>query len=186
MPSKAILRILIVAEFILLIGAPIIAVITEGSLPEPLRTYEAAHDSLDSADIIMGIFLLVVFAVSRIGLIVLWRPARELYVWSMVAATFYTCFARAIVHTGLEDALVSSGLIVFGVVSALIYWSPLSDLYCAKQPQAPPPANSPATPLAQSRKKAIVSAISFAVIGLLVTLVVKALGLLYIQLFLRR
>jgi hypothetical protein len=65
------LRIFILADVFAMVGGVIAAVIFEGTLPEPLRTY-AATEELPPLLLIAGVILLVPLIVAWIGL---WRSA---------------------------------------------------------------------------------------------------------------
>jgi hypothetical protein len=134
MLSKRSLRILIIAQLVLIVLSIVVAFTSESSLPEPLRAYEQARSDVDMTIrhwvlLGTGVLLIVGLLVSSIGLMVFWRPARPLYLATNIAMIAWTPFAGPYVTAGWVQAIDGVSLITIGVVLALIYWSPLSDLY---------------------------------------------------------
>jgi hypothetical protein len=134
MPSKGFLRTLIVAEIVLLIISVVISLLTESLLPEPLRAFLDAESNAEMTiqELIMlacGVPLLILLLGSSIGLFFLWRPARILYLISTVAGLLVTPFFGPYVDAGWGTTFEEAALIISGINLALIYFSPLKDLY---------------------------------------------------------
>ncbi|HWN93509.1 MAG TPA: hypothetical protein VNT99_00630 [Methylomirabilota bacterium] len=131
---KTLLRFLIIANLALAIMIIVVDLVSASSLPEPLRAYRQAEleSGITGRDLVLlklAIPLLIVMLLSNIGLLVFWRPARPLYLVTLVAGSAWTPFAGPYVASGWSQSLQDTSLIVMGVVLALIYWSPLKDLY---------------------------------------------------------
>jgi hypothetical protein len=77
----------------------------------------------------IGIPMLILFIVSNIGLFLFWRPARTLYVITIIVGLLETPFFGPYVDAGFGTMFEDAAIIVSGVVLALIYFSPLKDLY---------------------------------------------------------
>ena len=73
--------------------------------------------------------LLILFLVSSIGLFFFWRPARIVYLIATVAGLLLTPFFGPYVDAGWGTAFDEAAILVSGVILALIYFSPLKDLY---------------------------------------------------------
>lgn len=143
MPSKGFLRTLIVAEFALTIIGAVVSLLTEPLLPEPLRDFLAAESTAEvtAREIIMfaaAIPLLILLLVSSIGLFFFWRPARILYVITIAAGLLVAPFFGPYVDAGWGTTFGDAAMIVSGVILALIYFSPLKDLY--EKPKVAPGA----------------------------------------------
>lgn len=134
MPSKAFLRTLIVAEIALLIIGLVVSLLTESSLPEPLRAFLDAEAKAEMTAKEMMMFaatipLLILLLVSSVGLFFFWRPARSLYLIATVAGLLLAPFFGPYVDAGWATAFDEAAILVSGVILALIYFSPLKDLY---------------------------------------------------------
>lgn len=137
MLSKAILRVLIAGEVVLVIGAMAASLLGRASLPEALRSYEDGRSADPStAEVLLLILPLVWLLAGRgvawIGLFVFWRPARMWYLVTTVGGLATVPFFGPYVETGWTYALSSAGQLVGGFVLALIYCSPLKELYARK------------------------------------------------------
>jgi hypothetical protein len=134
MSSRGLLRTLIVAEFVLGIVSIVVSLLTESSLPEPLQTYlaEEAEADITTRDIVMlatGIPLLILLLVSSIGLFSFWRPARILYVITTVVGLLGMPFFGPYVDSGWGAMFEEAAIIISGMILAMIYFSPVKDLY---------------------------------------------------------
>ncbi len=134
MPSKRLLRILIIADFILVALSIVGALVGESSLPESLRAYEQARSEADLTVkewVLVGVSapLLIAWLVSSFGLFFFWRPARAMYLVTVVGSLAVTPFTDVYITAGWVEAIEGVSLIVTGIVLALIYASPLKDLF---------------------------------------------------------
>lgn len=141
MPTKTSLRLLIIAEVVLGIGSVVAYYLGETSLPEALRFFESEKfdDTAGPALIIvLGLMVLLLLAliVAWIGLFVFWQPARLLYLVTTVLALLLMPFFGPYVETGLSYTLTEAASIVAGIILALVYFSPLKELYERREPEA--------------------------------------------------
>jgi len=132
--SKRSLRVLIVGEFLLAVLSLIVGIASEGSLPEPLREFERsrAEGEMTTFDwVILGVVIPVLIAglVAYVGLLLFWRPARGIYLATTVVAGLISPFLGPEVATGPAGALEDLSCIVTGVLLAVLYFSPVSELY---------------------------------------------------------
>jgi hypothetical protein len=131
MPSKRLLRILIVAEIGLGILGGVVSQLTVSWLPEPLRAFSEAESQGERALVMLRVVfpLIILSLVSSIGLFFFWRPSRILYLISSVLWLLLLPFFGPNVDAGWGKAFEDAGLVVSGVILALVYFSPLKSLY---------------------------------------------------------
>jgi hypothetical protein len=134
MLTKRSLRVLIVANLILIAVSVVVGIVGEAWLPEPLRAFEQTRAEADMTPndwvlVCVGIPLLITVLVASIGLLAFWRPARPLYFVTIVVATLLTPLGGPYITLGWAQALDGVSFIVTGVVLAAIYFSPLRELY---------------------------------------------------------
>lgn len=134
MPSKRLLRILVIADFLLVILSIIGALVGESSLPEPLRAYEQARSEADFTVkewVLVGVSapLIIAWLVSNVGLFFFWRSARTMYLVTVVGSLAVTPFTDVYITAGWVSAIEGMSLINTGIVLTLIYASPLKDLF---------------------------------------------------------
>jgi hypothetical protein len=139
-PSKTFLRVLIVAEYALIIVAIVVAFATESLLPEPLRTFvedEASAEltNHDIAMLIIGLPLIGLLIISSIGLFMLWPPARILYLIGIASGLILVPVFGPYVESGWGTAFEDAASIVSGVILALVYFSPLKRFFDAPSPR---------------------------------------------------
>lgn len=75
------------------------------------------------------LLLIIAGLVSRIGLFVFWRPARMIFLLTIIAELVATPFSIPETHTGICAMLNEATIYIAGVILALVYFSPLRDLY---------------------------------------------------------
>jgi hypothetical protein len=134
MPSKGFLRTLIVGEIVLGIVSIVVSLLTRSSLPEPLRAFLDAESKAEMTAGVLSllattIWLIILSLVASIGLFFFWRPARILYLIAVAANLLLTPFSGPYVDAGWGTTFLQAGFIVSGFILALIYFSPLKDLY---------------------------------------------------------
>jgi hypothetical protein len=132
--NKTNFRLLIVAEILLTIGGVIASFLGEASLPEALRTFESTRYEAETVPMLLvsfGLFILILICllIAWVGLLLFWRPARPLYLLSMAAGLFLMPFLGPFVDTGLSYALAEAVNIIGGIILALVYFSPLKELF---------------------------------------------------------
>ena len=134
MSSRGVLRTLIVAEVGLVVLSIVGSLLTESLLPEPLRAYVATEfegeiTTRDVAMVAAAVPLLILWLVSTIGLFFFWRPARMLYVVTMIFGLLAMPFFGPYVDVGLGAMLEDAATIISGVILALVYFSPVKELF---------------------------------------------------------
>jgi len=134
MPTKGFLRTLIVAEIGIGIICIVVSFFTESMLPEPLRAFLEAESEAEitARDLVMiaaAIPLIILLLMSSIGLFFFWRPARVLYLITVVLGLAMTPFFGPYVDAGWGTTFEGVAMIISGAILALIYFSPLRDFY---------------------------------------------------------
>ena len=132
--TKRALRFLLVAEILLAVTGGIVSVCTESLLPAELQAYEQAvaeadYTTRESVLLGVGIIFLAFVLVSSIGLFVFWPPARLLYFWTLIGGVALAPFYGPYVDAGWGQMFDEAAMIISGVILALIYCSPLRNLY---------------------------------------------------------
>jgi phosphoglycerol transferase MdoB-like AlkP superfamily enzyme len=140
-PSKRLLRILVVAELLMIVLGVAVALLTEPSLPEPLRDWVQAEAEVEpTAGFLVltgfGFLMVVALVVSNIGLFFFWRFARPLYLVTTLAPVLLLPAFGPDVSSGWAAMFDDLGMILSGIIIALIYWSPLRDLFERPAPPA--------------------------------------------------
>jgi hypothetical protein len=130
MPNKTFLRVLILTELILGVLYLLSSSYFEAGLPEPLRSYEEQHggDLAGWQWYFIPTLALVALA-ARVGLFVFWRPARLIYLVTILVDSIARPFGGPNVDPAFSQMLNEAALIISGVVLALVYFSPAKDLY---------------------------------------------------------
>ena len=132
MPSKGFLRLLVVAHIVLGI-ASIVYSLPLSSLPEPVRAFLRAESEAamlgSGVILVLSIPLIILILMSSTGLLFFWRPARILYLITIVAGLLLTPFSGPTLYAGWGKAFEEAAIMVSGIILALIYLSPLKDLY---------------------------------------------------------
>lgn len=117
---QRLLRILILTDVFATVAGVIAAVIFEGTLPEPLRTY-AATEELHPFLSIVGLILLILLIVAWAGL---WRNASwapAVYVVMWVSCVVVVPFGGPYVGTGIEEMFDFVGTSAGGGILALVF-----------------------------------------------------------------
>jgi hypothetical protein len=139
--TKTMLRILIVAQFVLGVCS---MVVSEFAIPASTAALRARAEPFEYglplvfARMLMAFYIVIAVAtvVSWIGLFVFWRPARPLFLVTMVLFLLPTLLGGPHVDDGLSGTLAEIVSIITGVILSLIYFSPLEDFYEKKQVDA--------------------------------------------------
>jgi hypothetical protein len=134
MINQHLLRILVVTDLLLVALSVVVGILSEASLPEPLRVYEEARSAAEMSPrdwVVMGIGipLIITMPVANIGLLLFWKPARPLYLATAIVSFLLTPFAGPYVTSGWEQAMDHASCLVAGLVLGLIYCSPLREVY---------------------------------------------------------
>lgn len=119
MSYQNLLRIFILTDVFAMVAGVIAAVIFEGTLPEPLRTY-AATEELHPLLLIAGVILLVLLIVAWIGLWrnASWAPPVYAVMWASCVAV--VPFSGPYVGTGIEEMFDFVGTSAGGGILALV------------------------------------------------------------------
>jgi hypothetical protein len=141
MDLRRVLRILIGVEIAMVIVAIIEVFFERRFLPQPLRHWlqQEADRPITSGEIVIAVLVVPLFAavvVSWIGLWRLWRPSRRLYLVTVALGIIATMLVGPQVSSGIGWALQTVASIVTGSILALVYFSPLSEVF--ERPRAAP------------------------------------------------
>jgi hypothetical protein len=133
MPTKRILRILLVAEVVFGALFLISSYFSLATLPAPLRAYMEDQSEVGPRDLVVKLALFIPLLtaglVARVGLFFFWRPARVLFLIQIIAGTLLMPFSRPLVATGLSYACESTGVTITGAILSLVYFSSLKGLF---------------------------------------------------------
>ena len=137
MASKTTLRLLVAGEILLAIATIAASLLGQSSLPEALRTYEETRfqdPSLSEGLLVLlpVVWLIVARGIAWIGLFVFWRPARMWYLLTSLGGLAFVPFLGPYVETSWSYLLNDVMLLLNGFLLALIYYSPLKELYARK------------------------------------------------------
>lgn len=122
MNHQRLLRILILIDVFSMIAGVIAAVIFEGALPEPLRTYSEGEE-IGTFLLVVGVVLLVLRAVAWVGL---WKRAswaRWVYAAAWVGCLVAVPFGGPYVGTGIEELFDFAGSAAGGGILTLLAFS---------------------------------------------------------------
>lgn len=116
---QRLLRIFILADILAMVAGVIAAVIFEGTLPEPLRTYVATEEPPPFL-LIAGLLLLILLIVAWAGLWrnAVWAPRLYCVVW--VCCVVAVPFGGPYVGTGIEEMFDFLGTSAGGGILALV------------------------------------------------------------------
>ncbi len=98
------------------------------SLPLPLRLWLDSRNQVDTEAWIcfaLGVFVLGTHLIASFGVLVLWRPARTLFLVSTVATLPVTLLNGPYVASALATALDELTVLLGGLILGLLYTSPL-------------------------------------------------------------
>lgn len=120
MNYQRLLRIFILADIFAMVGGVIAAVIFEGTLPEPLRTYVATEEP-PAFLVIVGLLLLTLLITAWAGLWrnASWAPAVYVVMWS--SCVVFVPFSGPYVGTGIEEMFDFVGTSAGGGILALVF-----------------------------------------------------------------
>ena len=122
------------AEFVFGVLFLVSSFLSESALPPQLRAYEEAQSggsfsAHDLSELVVFTPLIIVRLVARVGLFFFWRPARLLFLITIVADLLLTPFFGPSVDAGWSRALEEAAIVISGMVLCLVYFSSLRDLY---------------------------------------------------------
>ncbi len=132
-PSRLLFRIIVSADLITITTGVVVALLTEPTLPVPLRDWvqlEAETVNLTPRFVVLlcvGTLMVVSLLISTVGLLLFWRFARPLYFVTTLASVLLLPLSGPEVQSGWAAMFDDLGLLLSGVVLALTYWSPLRD-----------------------------------------------------------
>jgi len=112
----------------------IVTVLSEASLPFELQSYMSRQsDGPFSEQDILGFVIwvpaMVISLIAAIGMFFFWRPARVLALIGTLLALVALPFSEPFVATGLATLFNEGSSILWGMVLALAYWSPLTQRF---------------------------------------------------------
>ena len=116
------------------IAGIIVMMLSETSLPFDLQRYvsrqsEGLFSGQDLLALIIWIPAMVVSLIAAIGMFLFWRPARVLALIGTLLALAALPFSEPFVATGLATLFNEGSSILWGMVLALAYWSPLAQRF---------------------------------------------------------
>jgi hypothetical protein len=145
MPLTQFFRRLLLLYILFNIAEAVFTEMTLSWLPEPLRGFEEARYNASDADpemVFIALLWLVttlLLIVSLVGLWNFWRPARGLFGTSILLSILLVGLTGPFVASALSFTVIYTESILSGLVLALVYFSPIKELFEKKPPQAPSP-----------------------------------------------
>jgi len=127
MSNKRLLKILVISQWLLLIGASIVGTIEQRSLPQLLRSFQAERASALAAYgwvyFVLGLIYVVAYVTASIAILknTPWSP--PLYVCSVLFGYVLRAFQGALVGTPVSGLLAGLYLICVGGTIGLLYLS---------------------------------------------------------------
>ena len=109
----------------------IVSVLSEASLPFELQSYmsrqsDGPFSGQDMLGFVIWVPAMVISLIAAIGMFFFWRPARVLALIGTLLALVALPFSEPFVATGLATLFNEGSSILWGMVLALAYWSPLA------------------------------------------------------------
>src|SRR5687767_3252488 len=128
--TKRLFRNLVLLDVFLGIIALVMVTMEPPFLPEPLQAYLKAHQAEfdKSPNFLLGIItflLLALMIISTVGLYKFWRPARNLYLFSITGAYIIGPFFGPVVTSGISGTLSGLGNALSGILITMAFMSPL-------------------------------------------------------------
>lgn len=124
-------RVVLVSSVVASIVGIIVMVLSEASLPFELQPYVSRQSSgsLSGRDLIAVVIwvpAMVVALIAAVGMFFFWRPARILALIATLLALAALPFSEPIVASGIASFFNEGASILWGMVLALAYWSPVA------------------------------------------------------------
>jgi len=112
----------------------IVSVLSEASLPFELQSYmsrqsDGPFSGQDMLGFVIWVPAMVISLIAAIGMFFFWRPARVLALIGTLLALVALPFSEPFVATGLATLFNEGSSILWGMVLALAYWSPLAQRF---------------------------------------------------------
>ncbi|MCB2184725.1 MAG: hypothetical protein KQH63_22090 [Desulfobulbaceae bacterium] len=128
MNNKSILRLLIVAEWLLLAISIYISIFLESYLPQELQNYLLAESTAETTKqedilIIASLVILAAYLISSIMLLLLKKWAKWPYLLSMVVLFLIAPFAGPTVEHSTADTIAEISTLISGMILSLIFFT---------------------------------------------------------------
>ena len=112
----------------------IVMTLSEANLPFELQRYVSQQavgpmSARDLVAIVIWVPAMVITLIAAIGMFIFWRPARALALIGTLLALAALPFSEPFVATGLATLFNEGSSILWGMVLALVYWSPLAQRF---------------------------------------------------------
>jgi len=134
MISETGFRVILASSVVAGIIGIIVSMLSEASLPFELQQYVASQASEPMSPrmmvaLVIWVPALVISLIGAMGMFIFWRPARMLALIGTLLALAALPFYVPIVETGLATLFSESSSILWGMVLAVAYWSPLAQRF---------------------------------------------------------
>ena len=112
----------------------IVMLLSEASLPFELQHYVSRQSSEpfsggDLIAVVIWVPAMVITLIAAIGMFFFWRPSRTLALVGTLLAFAALPFSEPFVATGLATLFNEGSSVLWGMVLALAYWSPLAQRF---------------------------------------------------------
>ena len=135
------LRILLASEWVLIAFGVSLAFLLEARLPSELQAFLRAEEEAEFSlgqvlAFIAMAFSLVLWVIGNIGCLLLWPPARWVYLASIVTGVLFMPFLGPTVLHPAADAVEEVSVLVAGAALGLLFFSPVSERFRRPRPDA--------------------------------------------------
>ena len=131
MNLKSLLRALVTIEVAAVFGGVVAEILSERTLPPPLRSYVENEEISDFFAAVGGVLVLLII-VAWVGLWLFARWAPALYAATFVAGLLVSPFGGPYVGSGIGEAFETLSTTAGGAILALTLWSPLRTEFSRK------------------------------------------------------
>jgi hypothetical protein len=131
---KSRLTLLVCMEALFVICTIVMSALADSCLPTQLQAYEASvsnapHTLIDLIGFALYIVLLPTALTATIGLLLSWKPARPLFLWTRITVVAITPLQGINVQPGWAALFDDAAVLAAGVIIGMLYYSQLKEIY---------------------------------------------------------
>jgi hypothetical protein len=131
---KSRLKVMVCMEALFVICTIVMSAFADSLLPAQLQAYEASvsnapHTLIDWIGFAVYIVFLPIALTATIGLLLNWRPARPLFMWTRITVVAITPLEGTNVEPGWAALFDAAAVLAAGVIIGMLYYSQLKEFY---------------------------------------------------------